>query len=92
MHGPPPYADGRAGRAVSRRPLEWTPLRRADGVTIEQAPARNNSWYLIVSDATGTCELRYASQSANALLGAGLSPEAAKAAAEAHADRYDPRV
>ncbi len=77
---------------MSRRALRFTAFRRADGVTIEQAPARNNSWYLIVSDATGTCELRYASQSANALLGAGLLPEAAKAAAEAHADRYDTRV
>lgn len=77
---------------MSRRQLNWTPLRRADGVTIEQAPARNNSWYLIVYGPTDTCELRYASQSANALLGAGLSPEAAKAAAEAHAARYDTRV
>lgn len=72
--------------------LHFTPLRRADGVTIEQAPARNNSWYLIVYGPTDACELRYASQSANALLGAGLSPEAAKAAAEAHASRYDTRA
>lgn len=73
-------------------PLRFTSLRRADGVTIEQAPARNNSWYLIVYGPTDRCELRYASQSANALLGTDLAPEAAKAAAEAHAARYDTRV
>jgi hypothetical protein len=37
-------------------------------------------------------EARYASQSANALIGSGLSREAAKDAAEAHADRYDTRA
>jgi len=77
---------------VSRRELEFTPLRRTDGVTIEQAPARNNSWYFIVYDTAGICELRYASQSANELLGVALSPDAARARAEAHADRYDTRV
>jgi len=37
-------------------------------------------------------DARYASQSANALIGSALSREAAKAAAEAHADRYDTRA
>ena len=69
--------------------LRWSPLRRPDGVTIEQAPARNNSWYVLVHDPAGTCEVRYASQSANTVLAVGLSPEAAKREAEAHAARYD---
>lgn len=78
---------GRAGT-----PLEWTPLTRADGVVIEQARARNNSWYLVVPAADGSYELRYASQSANTqILSTGEVGEA-KRAAETHADRYDTRA
>lgn len=69
--------------------LRWRPLRRPDGATIEQAPARNNSWYILVHDPSGTCEVRYASQSSNTRLAVGLSPDAAKREAEAHAARYD---
>ena len=75
----------------SPQPLRWAVVTPPGGASIEQAQARNNSWYLIVP-ADGAFEARYASQSANALLGAGLSSAAAKAAAEAHADRYDTRA
>jgi len=72
-------------------PLRWRIVAPPGRAPIEQAPARNNSWYLIVP--TGDrFDLRYASQSANALIGSGLSREEAKAAAEAHADRYDTRA
>ncbi|GAC1457665.1 MAG: hypothetical protein NVS1B1_03830 [Candidatus Limnocylindrales bacterium] len=74
-----------------REPLRWTAVTPPGGTPIEQAAARNNSWYLIVP-AGDAFETRYASQSANALLGSGLSRSAAKAAAEAHADRYDTRA
>ena len=77
--------------AGARAPLRWEPVTPPGGTSIEQARARNNSWYLIVP-AGDSFELRYASQSANALVAAGLSSEAAKAAAEAHADRYDTRA
>ena len=72
--------------------LQWSPIHRPDGVTIEQAPARNNSWYLLVHDEAGTCEVRYASHSANTSLAVGLSPDAAKRTAETHAARYDTRT
>lgn len=74
-----------------REPLRWTGLVRGDGIRIEQARARNNSWYLIVPDRDGF-ELRYASQSANALVMRESSVEAARAAADVHADRYDTRA
>lgn len=77
--------------AGSRAPLRWDPVTPPGGAPIEQAQARNNSWYLVVP-AGDAFAARYASQSANALIGAGLSREAAKAAAEAHADRYDTRA
>jgi len=77
--------------AGAAAPLRWTIVTPPGGSPVEQAPARNNSWYLIVP-AGGEFEARYASQSANALLGTGLSSAAAKAAAEAHADRYDTRA
>jgi|GEM_PF-2058497 len=80
-----------SGPAGSRTPLRWDPMTPPGGRPIEQARARNNSWYLIVP--TGDAfEARYASQSANALIGSDLSSDAAKAAAEAHADRYDTRA
>lgn len=74
-----------------RAPLRWQTLRRADDVRIEQALARNNSWYLVVP-AGDAFELRSASQSANALVNVEPSIDAAKAGAEAHAGRYDTRV
>lgn len=73
-------------------PLEWAPLTRADGVVIEQARARNNSWYLVVPAADGSYELRYASQSANTHILSTGEVEEAKRAAETHADRYDTRA
>ena len=73
-----------------REPLRWSSLVRNDGVRIEQARARNNSWYLIVPDGAGF-ELRYASQSANSTVIREASIEAARAAADVHADRYDTR-
>ena len=79
------------GPTGSTQPLRWSVVTPPGGASIEQAEARNNSWYLIVP-AGGAFEARYASQSANALIGAGLSSVAAKAAAEAHADRYDTRA
>lgn len=79
------------GPARARERLAWVALTPPGGVPIEQARARNNSWYLVVP-AGDAFEARYASQSANALIGSGLSSDAAKAAAEAHADRYDTRA
>lgn len=71
---------------------------RSDSVEIEQARARNNSWYMILpADAApgdsrdGSTDLRYASQSANTRIAAAVSSDQAKLAAEAHADRYDTR-
>jgi hypothetical protein len=78
-------------RERAREPLRWDALVRADGVRIEQARARNNSWYLVVPAGEGF-EARYASQSANALIRLESSADAAKAAAEDHADRYDTRA
>ena len=79
-------SDGRA-----HAPLRWQTVVRADDVRIEQALARNNSWYLVVP-AGHVYELRYATQSANALITIEPSVDAAKAGAEAHADRYDTRA
>ncbi len=73
-----------------RRPLEWRTLTRRDGVTIAQALARNNSWYLIVP-AGASHELRFASQSGNYLVATG-SRDDLERAAEHHADTYDTRV
>ena len=75
----------------TREPLRWSGLVRIDGVRIEQARARNNSWYLIVPEGDGF-ELRYASQSANSVVIREASVEAARAAADVHADRYDTRA
>jgi hypothetical protein len=77
---------------TAREPLRWQSLVRADGVAIEQALARNNSWYLIVPTADGSFELRYASQSANSLILNTRDASEAKRAAETHADRYDTRA
>ena len=78
-------------RDRAREPLRWTALVRSDGVRIEQALARNNSWYLVVP-AGEAFEARYASQSANSLIRVEATADAAKAAAEDHADRYDSRA
>ena len=78
--------------APVRAPLLWQHLVRPDGVAIEQAPARNNSWYLVVPAADGSFELRYASQSANAHVISTGDISDAKRAAETHADRYDTRA
>lgn len=80
-------ATGNAGT-----PLRWASLTRADGVVIEQARARNNSWYLVVPAGDGSYELRYASQSANTHILSTGDVADAKRAAETHADRYDTRV
>lgn len=77
--------------AEVRAPLDWRTLVRADRVEIEQARARNNSWYLIVPAEDGV-ELRYASQAGNYLVMRCTSHDEAKRAADAHADRYDTRV
>lgn len=77
---------------VARSPLRWEPLMRTDGVRIEQARARNNSWYVIVPAADGSFDVRYASQSANASIVLARSIDDAKRAAEDHADRYDTRA
>lgn len=77
---------------TAREPLRWDALVRGDGVAIEQARARNNSWYLIVPAADGSFELRYASQSANSLILNTRDAGDAKRAAETHADRYDTRA
>lgn len=74
-----------------REPLRWETLVRPDGARLEQARARNNSWYLVVP-VGDAFESRYASQSANALIRVEGSADAAKAAAEDHADRYDTRA
>lgn len=80
------------------KPLSWQSLTRPDSIEIEQAPARNNSWYLIVptertstDQVSGASDLRYASQSANSQIAVAVSAADAKRAAEAHADRYDTR-
>ncbi|HZP96807.1 MAG TPA: hypothetical protein VFC31_10785 [Candidatus Limnocylindria bacterium] len=78
------------GRA--RSPLEWASLTRPDGVVIQQARARNNSWYLVVPASDGSYELRYASQSANTHVLSTRDIDEAKRAAETHADRYDTRA
>ncbi len=75
-----------------RAPLRWASLTRPDGVVIQQARARNNSWYLIVPAADGSCELRYASQSANTHVLSTRDIDEAKRAADTHADRYDTRA
>ncbi len=80
------------GAVKLRAPLVWVPLTRHDGVTIEQARARNNSWYMIVPATDGTLELRYASQSGNFLLRTTRDRDEAKRAADDHADRYDTRA
>jgi hypothetical protein len=77
---------------LRREPLRWQHLVRPDGLAIEQALARNNSWYLVVPAADGSFELRYASQSANAHLVSTRDIDEAKRAAETHADRYDTRA
>ncbi|MBM4420968.1 MAG: hypothetical protein FJ034_05190 [Chloroflexi bacterium] len=71
--------------------LGWTELRRDDGAVIDQASARNNSWYMIVPEA-GAFTLRYASQSGSYVLARNLTKDAARAEAERHADRYDTRT
>jgi len=81
-----------SGPATLRAPLRWQHLVRPDGVAIEQALARNNSWYLVVPAADGSFELRYASQSANAHIISTRDIDDAKRAAETHADRYDTRA
>ena len=78
--------------ATHREPLRWAGVVRADGVRIEQARARNNSYYLVVPAADGSCELRYASQSANSQIVSTRDVDEAKRAAETHADRYDTRA
>jgi hypothetical protein len=78
-------------KVETRQPLRWQTIVRPDGVEIEQALARNNSWYLIVP-AENDLELRYASQAGNYLVARCASPDEAKRAADAHADRYDTRV
>lgn len=76
----------------ARTPLRWLSLTRADGVVIQQARARNNSWYLIVPAPDGSFELRYASQSANAHILSTRDVDEARRAADTHADRYDTRA
>ena len=75
----------------SRRPLSWTEVHRVDGVIVQQAVARNNSWYLAVPEGSAWT-LRYASQSANTVLFRDLALEDAQREAEQHADRYDTRI
>lgn len=75
-----------------RQPLTWEPLTLPDGAHIEQARARNNSWYMIVSQGDGAWQLRYASQSGNFEILTTRGVEDAKRAADNHADRYDTRV
>ena len=75
-----------------REPLRWSSLTRADGVTLEQARARNNSWYMIVPQGDGAWQLRYASQSGNFEILTTRGVDDAKRAAENHADRYDTRA
>lgn len=78
--------------APVRSALSWQGLRPSGGAAVEQAAARNNSWYLIVPEGSGLFVLRYASQSGNTVIGRELTAGAAKAEAERHADRYDTRV
>jgi hypothetical protein len=78
--------------ATPPTPLRWQHLVRPDGVAVDQALARNNSWYLVVPAADGSYELRYASQSANAHIISTRDIDDAKRAAETHADRYDTRA
>lgn len=73
-------------------PLRWTRLVRADRVELEQALARNNSWYMVLPSEDGSFELRYASQSANSRIVSTRTVDEAKRAAETHADRYDTRA
>ena len=68
-------------------PLVWDTITRPDGLTLLQARARNNSYYMIVGG-----EVRYASQAGNFLIAQTSSVDDAMLAAEAHADRYDTRV
>jgi hypothetical protein len=75
-----------------RDALHWGSLRRSDGVNIEQARARNNSWYIIVPQGDGAWQLRYASQSGNFEILTTRGIDEAKRAAENHADRYDTRA
>ena len=82
----------RNARTASRAPLRWDAVRRADGLEVLQARARNNSWYIVVPKADGSFELRYASQSANTHLISTGDVDDAKRAAETHADRYDTRA
>lgn len=77
---------------ATRQPLRWAALTRLDGVTIEQARARNNSYYLVVPVGDGGWEVRYASQSGNFLVLTTRGIDEARRAAENHADRYDTRV
>jgi hypothetical protein len=77
---------------TAREPLRWARLLRADDVAIEQALARNNSWYMVVPAPDGSFELRYASQSANTHIMSTSTADEAKRAAETHADRYDTRA
>lgn len=79
-------------RVAARGPLRWEMLRRADGLEVMQARARNNSWYIVVPKTDGSFELRYASQSANAHIISTGDVNDAKRAAETHADRYDTRA
>lgn len=74
------------------QPLRWEPLTRGDGVHVEQARARNNSWYMIVPQGDGAWQLRYASQSGNFEILTTRGIDDAKRAAENHADRYDTRA
>ena len=67
--------------------LQWESIQRKDGVSLLQARARNNSYYMIVGD-----EVRYASQAGNFLIATTSSLDEAKRAAETHADRYDTRA
>ena len=78
--------------AKARDALQWGSLRRDDGVNIEQARARNNSWYIIVPQGDGAWQLRYASQSGNFEILTTRGIDEAKRAAENHADRYDTRA
>ena len=81
-----------SGAAEARQRLRWEPLTRPDGVRIEQALARNNSWYMIVPAGEGAWQLRYASQSGNFEILTTRDVDDAERAAEHHADRYDTRV
>ena len=62
---------GVSGPAGARTPLRWDPMTPPGGTPIEQARARNNSWYLVVPPGDAF-EARYANQTANALTGPSL--------------------